>query len=187
MRKLFAIGFLAFILIFSLGCSNQESLETPFLSLYTEMQNLSDAEFFDEYIDDNELFTTVEWQRNLIGNSYLLRTFEFEYDIFESNNRLILSEKVYDSPIFINITEEQFQKIENTIGDEIVIEFEVTNISPLPIIFRAEAEYDIDFKEKNGKEVKIIKDAYPYIDVDFGSRIISASCVKVYTLEDILK
>ena len=129
----------------------------------------------------------------MVGNTYSLDWWDF--DIFESNDNIALTTSSlwwYDA-IIINITQEQCEKIMSADknDDSLVVAIDITDVHPIPITYSADCEYsyeDIEISENEYMEIVNEDDIYAYVDIfPHDSRILKASCVEVYTLNDVLK
>ena len=157
------------------------------------LEEHSEFEFLDNYVRENDIKYTIEYQQRIVGNTYLLNLLSF--DVFESNGGIILSASSlwWDDPIIINITKEQCEKIISTDknDDSLVLAINITEVKPLPIAYSADYEYsykDIEIAEDEYMEIVDEDDIYAYVDIyPHDGRILKASCVEVYTLNDVLK
>ena len=161
------------------------------------LDEYSEFEFLDDYVDENEIGFTIEYQQKIVGNTYLLNLFDF--DICELNGNIILTTDDlwwYDPVIMISISKEQCEKIISTAksGDSLAVEIHITDVIPVPITYSADCEYSYDYIEisEDGDEAEYMQiindDIYAYIDVSsHDSSILKASCLEVYTLNDVLK
>ena len=206
MKRIFALCFLSFSLIF-VGCSSVETIEeTPAktveiipeetekeYTLYEILEEYSEFEFLDDYVYENDIQYTIDYQQEVVGNTYLLDLCDF--DIFEAGGNIILTAYSlwwYD-PIIINITQEQCEKIMSADknDDTSALAINITEVYPIPITYSAEYEYsydDIKISEDEYMEIVDEDNIHAYVDIyPHDNRILKASCVEVYTRNDALE
>lgn len=194
----FALSFLCAISF--IGCSSsvdpeieavevtQSEPQEEELSFDDLAKNKLGLEFIDDVIYDNCLYYTIEWQRSLVGNTYLF--YGVPDDICQSKDQILLMAEIeWESPIFISITQEQYDKIISAEKNalETVLEIEITDVSSLPVSIYADADYDC-YEDENvdGEKITIIDGIYPYTASFLGDKLVKATCIEVYTSEDIV-
>jgi len=150
-------------------------------------------QYLDYLYNDLDNRYTITFQRELVGGTYLIDAY---FDIFEKDDHIILSTaSIHDDILLIEISEDQYNLIcqgkEGKYGRNVVIAFQMNQVSPLPVAFLSTYDYESYFKsfyneygEEDYDEVIDPESIYAYIYLDDNYRIIYGTCVDVFFLED---
>lgn len=158
----------------------EPDLPTP----YELLQQSTGLQDFDDFIYDAEWEYTIQYQRNLVGNTYLTELFDF--NIFEANGKLYLV-NYSGVEILLEITEEQCNQILSN-PDICAISFQIKTAHPsynveAELNYRYEDFYYYD-EEGHEKSTKVINEgsleSYPTQSLD---PLLHGVCLDVYLLK----
>lgn len=165
----------------------EESESEPEMSPQDLLEQETGLQFTYRAIPDAGLQYTIDYQRQMVGNSYLDRTF---HDVFEANGKIYLCDNHswLGSVFFVEVTEEQYVQFRNS-GRNAVASFVVTAVSPLPFGYYPSHDYSSymvpvigEGGERDSQEMVDEESIYSYIDSGI-ERVIHGKCLDIYSLQ----
>lgn len=155
---------------------DEEASEDETKTTMAMLEESTGYKYLDYYYWELDNWNTIVFQRELVGNTFLLN--QRYYDIFEDNGKIYLSSvNSYYDYFLIEINEEQCQELLKTgLFANGAIAFRIDAVKPIALTYAADYDYDWDEDEEVIIEDSISASIYN----DNGYRIIYGTCIDVY-------